>query len=650
MAGPARLIVSYYGGAGATYTPIHFSLKPDTSEIPACAQIGAVADDARVGFTNTHRASEDTTMTLLVIAYLGGALTILSSCILPILPFIFARAGQPFLRSTLPMLTGMAATFSLVATLAAIGGGWAIEANEFGRLAALLLLALFGLGLISPRIATILSQPVVGLGNRLMNVAGKPGSVATAAGSLLLGIATGLLWAPCAGPILGLVLTGAALQGANLETTVLLSAYAAGAATSLALALFAGGRIFAVLKRSLGVGERIRQLLGAAVIAGVGVIALGLDTGLLAKLSYASTSSFEQAVLDHLHTRPGEGGMEVVSKENSVLASNGKPFHSDLPVEGRAPSLGGAVEWLNSPSLSAEALKGKVVLVDFWTYSCINCIRTIPYVRAWAEKYRDQGLVVIGVHAPEFAFEKKIDNVKKAISDFKIGYPVAIDNDFRIWRAFNNSYWPASYLIDAKGNIRYHHFGEGNYGRTEQTIQDLLREAGSDVATTAPVKPEAKGAEASADLKDIRSRESYIGYRQATGFASNEGLRPGSSNTYSIDKPSLNEWGLSGSWTVGAEEATLDKSDGAITYRFSARDLHLVLGPDGSGKPVRFQVIIDGHAPGADHGTDTDADGNGTVTSTRLYQLVRQSGGVTPRTFTIRFLDPGVQAYAFTFG
>ncbi|MEV4606794.1 cytochrome c biogenesis protein DipZ [Neorhizobium sp. LMR1-1-1.1] len=589
-------------------------------------------------------------MTLLVIAYLGGALTILSPCILPILPFIFARAGQPFLRSTLPMLAGMTATFSLVATLAAIGGGWAIEANEFGRLAALLLLALFGLGLISPRIATILSQPVVGLGNRLMNAAGKPGSVPRAAGSLLLGIATGLLWAPCAGPILGLVLTGAALQGANLETTVLLVAYAAGAATSLALALFAGGRIFAALKRSLGVGERIRQVLGAAVIAGVGVIALGLDTGLLAKLSYASTSSFEQAVLDRLHTRQAEGGMEVASADNSILARNGKLFHADLPVEGRAPSLGGAVEWLNSPPLSTEALKGKVVLVDFWTYSCINCIRTVPYVRAWAEKYKDQGLVVIGVHAPEFAFEKKIDNVKKAISDFKIGYPVAIDNDYRIWRAFNNSYWPASYLIDAKGNIRYHHFGEGNYGRTEQAIQDLLREAGSDVATTAPVKPEAKGAEASADLKDIRSGETYIGYRQATGFASNEGLRPGSSGTYSIETPSLNEWGLSGSWTVGAEEATLDKSDGAITYRFSARDLHLVLGPDGSGKPVRFQVMIDGHAPGADHGTDTDADGNGTVTSTRLYQLVRQSGDVTPRTFTIRFLDPGVQAYAFTFG
>ncbi|MDR6820201.1 cytochrome c biogenesis protein CcdA/thiol-disulfide isomerase/thioredoxin [Neorhizobium sp. 2083] len=589
-------------------------------------------------------------MTLLVIAYLGGALTILSPCILPILPFVFARAGQPFLRSTLPMLAGMAVTFALVATLATIGGSWAIQANEFGRLAALLLLALFGLSLISPRIANTLSQPVVGLGNRLMNAAGKPGSAPSAAGSLLLGIATGLLWAPCAGPILGLVLTGAALQGANLQTTVLLGAYAAGAATSLALTLCVGGRLFTMMKRSLGISERVRQFAGATVIAGVGVIALGLDTGALAQLSYTSTASFEQAVLDRLNVRPTEGGMEVASADKSLPAGSGKPYRADLPVEGTAPSLTGAVEWLNSPPLATEQLRGKVVLVDFWTYSCINCIRTIPYVRAWAEKYKDQGLVVIGVHSPEFAFEKKIDNVKKAVGDFKIDYPVAIDNDYRIWRAFDNSYWPASYLIDAKGNIRYHHFGEGNYGQTEQAIQDLLREAGSDIAATTLVNPDAKGAEASADLKDIGSGETYVGYKQSTGFASKESLGADTSRTYSVDKPSLNQWGLSGTWTVGPEEATLDKSDGSITYRFKARDLHLVLGPDSSGKPVRFQVTIDGQSPGPDHGTDTDADGNGTVTSTRLYQLVRQSGGVQDKTFTIRFFDPGVQAYAFTFG
>ncbi|MGK6315806.1 cytochrome c biogenesis protein DipZ [Neorhizobium sp. DT-125] len=591
-------------------------------------------------------------MTLLIIAYLGGALTILSPCILPILPFVFARAGQPFARSTLPMLIGMAATFALVATLAAVGGSWAIHANEYGRLAALLLLAVFGVSLLSPRVAATITQPVVDFGNRLLSASGKPGSAPTAASSLILGIATGLLWAPCAGPILGLVLTGAALQGANLQTTLLLAAYAAGAATSLAVALVVGGKVFAGMKRSLGVSERIRQALGTAVLAGVAVIALGLDTGLLARLSYASTASFEQAVLDRLHADQATGAPSEVASNGTMVATAdiARPFRSNLPVEGPAPSLAGAVEWLNSPPLTNEQLRGKVVLVDFWTYSCINCIRTVPYVRAWAEKYKDQGLVVIGVHAPEFAFEKKIDNVRKAVGDFQIGYPVAIDNDYRIWRAFENSYWPAHYLIDARGQVRYHQFGEGNYRQTEQAIQDLLREAGGEMAASSTVTPDAKGAEAGPDVKNIRSAETYLGYSRATNFASRETLRADAPREYSVEEPNLNEWGLSGTWTVGAEQATLDQADGGIAYRFSARDLHLVLGPGASGKPVRFRVTIDGKAPGADHGADTDQDGYGTVTATRLYQLVRQSGEVEARNFDIRFLDPGVEAYAFTFG
>ncbi|WP_454851052.1 cytochrome c biogenesis protein DipZ [Rhizobium binxianense] len=590
-------------------------------------------------------------MTLLIIAYLGGALTIFSPCILPVLPFVFARAGQPFVRSTLPMLAGMAVTFALVATLAAVGGSWAIRANEYGRLAAIVLLALFGLSLLSPRIASLLARPVVDLGSNLLNATGGGHAAPTVRSSLVLGIATGLLWAPCAGPILGLVLTGAALQGANLQTTLLLLAYAGGTATSLAVALLVGGRIFVGMKRSLGVGERIRQVLGAAVLAGVAIIALGLDTGLLARLSYASTASFEQAVLERFHAKPAGAPPEIAGSGEIIPVADAKrPFRSDLPVEGRAPSLDGAVEWLNSPPLDAEQLRGKVVLVDFWTYSCINCIRTIPYVRAWAEKYKDQGLVMIGVHSPEFAFEKKVDNVRKAIGDFRIGYPVAIDNDYRIWRAFENSYWPAGYLIDAKGRIRYHHFGEGNYARTEKAIQDLLREAGSEMAETAPVVPDATGAEASADLRNIRSGETYLGYRQASNFVSPEKLKADAAREYSIAGPSLNEWGLSGSWIVGPEEATLDRPDGGIAYRFSARDLHLVLGPGADDKPIRFRVTIDGKSPGADHGSDVDANGNGTVTATRLYQLVRQSGEVSARNFEIRFLDPGVQAYAFTFG
>ncbi len=591
-------------------------------------------------------------MTLLIIAYLGGVLTILSPCILPILPFVFARAGQPFVKSTLPMLAGMAATFALVATLAAVGGSWAIRANEYGRLAAIVLLALFGVSLLSPRFASTLARPVVDLGNNLVNASGSGRTAPTVRSALILGVATGLLWAPCAGPILGLVLTGAALQGANLQTSFLLAAYAAGAATSLAVALSVGGKIFAAMKRSLGLGDRIRQVLGAAVLTGVAIIALGLDTSLLSRLSYASTASLEQAVLDRLHVKELAGApSEVASNDATIVAADAKkPFRSDLPIESYAPSLDGAVEWLNSKPLTTEELRGKVVLVDFWTYSCINCIRTIPYTKAWAEKYADQGLVVIGVHAPEFAFEKKIDNVKSAIGDFKIGYPVAVDNDYKIWRAFENSYWPAAYLIDAKGQIRYHHFGEGNYGRTEKAIQDLLREAGSEMTASAPVAPDAKGVEAGPDLGNVRSGETYLGYEQATNFSSPEGLQADAPQNYSISKPGLNGWGLSGTWTVGKDQATLDQAGGGITYRFSARDVHLVLGPGDEAKPVRFQVKIDGKAPGADHGSDIDADGNGAVTATRLYQLVRQSGTVAARNFEIRFLDPGVQAYAFTFG
>ncbi|MBB4570826.1 cytochrome c biogenesis protein DipZ [Rhizobium leucaenae] len=586
-------------------------------------------------------------MTLLVIAYLGGVLTILSPCILPVLPFVFARAGQPFVKSGLPMLAGMAMTFAAVATLAAIGGGWAVHANEYGRYAAIALLAVFGVTLVSPQIATVLTRPIVALGNRLMN---SPGERSTVGSSLVLGIATGLLWAPCAGPILGLILTGAALQGANPHTTLLLLAYAAGAATSLAAALLIGGRVFAAMKSSLGSGERLRQALGAAVLAGVAAIALGFDTGVLAHLSYASTSTFEQAILDSLNAHRPEAAATMVASNTPMMTAAKPHFKSKLPIEGRIPSLDGAAQWLNSPPLTAEQLRGKVVLVDFWTYSCINCIRTIPYIKAWAEKYRDQGLVVIGVHAPEFAFEKNIDNVRGALKDFDIGYPVAIDNNYRIWQAFQNSYWPALYFVDAKGQIRHHVFGEGEYDTSEKVIQELLADAGSEMPENSMVTPNARGSEAAPDLGNIRSGETYIGYKEASNFVSPEGLNGNAAQDYTVGELGLNEWGLSGNWTVGPEQATLNKAGGGITYRFSARDLHLVLGPSAGGKPVRFQVTVDGKRPGASHGADTDAEGNGTITETRLYQLVRQAGDVSERTFTVRFLDPGVEAYVFTFG
>jgi cytochrome c biogenesis protein CcdA/thiol-disulfide isomerase/thioredoxin len=600
-------------------------------------------------------------MTLFLLAYLGGVLTIVSPCILPVLPFVFARADSPFIRSGLPMLVGMAVTFALVATLAAVAGGWAVEANQYGRAAAMLLLGLFGLALLFPGLAEHLSRPFVVLGARLSQSA-EQGAVARSSSvlpSLLLGVATGLLWLPCAGPVLGLILTGAALRGANVETSLLLLAYAAGAATSLALALFVGGRAFAAMKRSLGVGEWIRRGLGVAVLVAVAAIALGLDTGFLTRVSLASTAWLEQGLLDRF--RPPAATAEapappsvVTSGGPAMMMMQAKPAAKaeSLPIEGGLPphALSGAVEWLNSPPLTADGLRGKVVLVDFWTYSCINCLRTIPYVRAWAEKYKDQGLVVIGVHTPEFAFEKKLSNVRNAVSELKIGYPVAVDNDYAIWRAFFNQYWPAHYFIDTQGRIRHHHFGEGDYEESERVIQQLLAEAGNANVSADVVSVSASGAEAAPDMGNVRSPETYVGYDRAQNFVSPGGVVEDARHVYTVTRPRLNEWGLSGDWTISKESAVLNEKGGSIVYRFHARDLHLVLGPPDDGHPIRFRVTVDGVAPGANHGMDVDADGRGIVTGQRLYQLVRQGGAISDRTFEIQFLDPGVHAYAFTFG
>jgi thiol-disulfide isomerase/thioredoxin len=319
-----------------------------------------------------------------------------------------------------------------------------------------------------------------------------------------------------AGPILGLLLTGAALNGASLGTTFLLLAYAAGAATSLPVALLIGGKIFTAMKRSLRAGEWIRRGLGIAVLAGVVAIAFGLDTGLLAQVSLASTNGVEQALVDHLHATPNAPVMKA--DPNMMMVAQQPAVR--LPVEGQLPSLAGAVDWLNSPPLTAQALRGHVVLVDFWTYSCINCLRTLPFVEAWAKKYHDQGLIVIGVHAPEFAFERKIENVRAAVKRLGIDYPVAIDNNYAIWRGFNNEYWPAHYFIDADGRIRHHHFGEGNYAESEHVIQELLREAGHRDIASGTVSVSGKGVEAAADMTDVESPETYIGTDRAENFAS----------------------------------------------------------------------------------------------------------------------------------
>jgi len=396
-----------------------------------------------------------------LIAFLGGLLTVLSPCILPVVPFLFAGA-QRSRASILLTLGGMALTFALISSLAVVSSEWVIQASNSGRYAALIVMSVFALSLISARIGDWLTRPFVMLGNRLdPDTRKKAGPM----GSIMLGVATGLLWAPCAGPILGVILTGAMLQGANVQTSLLLLAYGAGSALSLGTLIFTGRGLVNRLKPSIPFTGWLRRGAGVAVLATAAVIATGFDKTLLAKTSSESVASVEKSVLEN------------VPKVVDYFISK---VRADSPMEegrGAMPSLGGAVQWLNSPELSAESLRGRVVLVDFWTYDCINCQHTLPYVKDWAKKYEKDGLVVIGVHTPEYGYERIIDNVKDQVKKLGITYPVAIDNNYVIWRNFDNQYWPAHYLIDANGQVRYSHFGEGRYEAQEQMIQQLLQEA-----------------------------------------------------------------------------------------------------------------------------------------------------------------------------
>jgi thiol-disulfide isomerase/thioredoxin len=338
-------------------------------------------------------------------------------------------------------------------------------------------------------------------------------------------------------------------------------------------------------------------------------------------------------------------------RANQLFRATTHPAAVQLPVEGRMPSLDSATGWLNSPPLTAADLHGHVVLVQFWTYTCINWLRTLPYLRAWADKYQDQGLVVIGVHTPEFEVEHDLDNVRRAAKDLRVTYPIAIDSDYGIWNAFGNRYWPAFYFVDTQGQIRHHRFGEGEYEQSEMILQQLLTEAGSGGIGQDLVSVDPGGVEAAADWDSLRSPENYLGYQRTQNFASSNGAVLDTRHVYAAPtRLALNHWALAGDWTVKQQATVLHQAGGQIVYRFQARDLHLVMGPAAPGTPVRFRVRIEGQPPGAAHGTDVDDQGYGTVTEPRLYQLIRQPGLVTERTFEVTFLDPGVQAYAFTFG
>ncbi|MCF4127511.1 redoxin domain-containing protein [Methylobacterium sp. SyP6R] len=583
-------------------------------------------------------------MTLFLAAYLAGVLTLLSPCIVPVLPFVLvsfvpARSGRPLVAGTLPFLAGLGLAFTAAAGPAAVGGGLVARLGTAGRLLAFGLLAAFAVSLLSHRVSDRLHRPLVRLGAAVAGLSAAPSSrrgtgIPGPFRSLCLGAATGLLWTPCAGPILGLVLTGAALNGAGWQTTALIATYAAGAATVLAGAARLGRPLAAVLRRHLGLGDRLRRAVGAGLLAWLAALALGADADLLARYPAAGTVAAEESILTALGVEPARA----------------EPSRSLLPVEGALPDLAGATQWLNGGSLTKEGLRGRVVLVHVWTSSCINCIRTLPYLRAWAERYREQGLAVIGIHAPEFAFEHDVGTVAAAIRRHGLPYPVAVDNEFRLWRGLRNSYWPALYVVDAEGRIRHHQFGEGGYARSEAAIQDLLAEAAGRRATDRGATPtRAAGAEAAPDLAHLRSGEIYLGSDKAATFASPEGLSFGP-RVYSPGRLRPNQWSLAGTWAVEPDHARLAAEGGSVTVRFRARDLHLVAGPGPDGRPVRFDVTLDGAPPGEDHGTDAGPDGGGTIVETRLYQLVRQSDPARERTFAVRFHGSGIRVYAFTFG
>ena len=392
-------------------------------------------------------------------------------------------------------------------------------------------------------------------------------------------------------------------------------------------------------RHSLRSGPAGRSI-GVASLLGFVAFALGSNANTLTRFDSMNAAKAEDKVT---------GGLR--SGKLAPRTSLGQRFDYSFDDEGAMPKLEGAIGWLNSVPLKTKELRGKVVLINFWTYTCINSIRPLPYLRYWVAKYKDAGLVVIGVHTPEFSFEHERMNVENATRTLNITFPVTIDSNYRIWRSFHNEAWPAQYLVDAKGRIRYHHFGEGNYGEIERMIQQLLKENGATGLASDTTSVSGVGIEAAPDWADVHSPETYVGYRQAQNFASPEKVHKDSSQVFSAPaKLSLNHWGLSGLWNVSAETAVLQAVPGKVVFRFHSRDLHLVLAPAEDGKPVHFVVRLDGAAPGENHGFDTVPDGTGEVRAPRLYQLIRQRGPIADRTFEIEFLEPGVHVFDFTFG
>jgi cytochrome c biogenesis protein CcdA/thiol-disulfide isomerase/thioredoxin len=583
-------------------------------------------------------------LTFEIVAVAAGILTVLSPCILPILPALLSASAAGGVRHRpFWIVLGLAISFTLFGIAFAVFGSFLGLSNEALRNAAMAILLFFGLSLLWPRLWE-------GVGNRVAALAQKlPGMSAPPSGqgrgsALLVGASLGLVWAPCAGPILGIIITLAAVQGSFGRSLFLLGGYSLGAALPMLVIGYGGRRLYRKVLTLGRWGELSHRLLGVVTIATVAALFFNLDTRLLSRLPGWLFPA------DRLERRlaaanPGRPGGSPIGTGAGVARTSAQG--SPLPVLSNGmPEFAKIAAWLNSPPLSPASLRGKVVLVDFWTYSCINCIRTFPYITRWYDKYKDQGLVIVGVHTPEFAFEKDKGNVEKAIKRYGIRYPVALDNFYGTWDAYRNNAWPAHYLFDAQGRLRETHFGEGNYEKTEEAIQSLLAEAKL-LHTPVPLDR----AKPNVDFSLIGSPETYVGYRRAENFASPQKVAPERTANYSAPSSlSLNQWALEGTWKVTGEAAVLEAPGGGIRFRFQAPKLNLVM--KGEGKGARARVLLDGKpVPAAFRGTDVGSDGKLSVGYSRLYNLVSLPAGERlDHLFEIVFDDPGVEAYAFTFG
>ncbi len=575
-------------------------------------------------------------LTFELLAVAAGALTVISPCILPILPALLGVSAAKGLRH-LPfwIVLGLTASFAVFGSVFAVFGTFLGASNALLRNIALTVLFFFGLSLLWPR-------PWRSIGTRIGALAGKiPGADRAPAGkggALLLGASLGLVWAPCAGPILGIILTLAAVQGSFGRSLLLMGGYSLGAAIPMLAIGYGGRRLYGKVASFGRWGDLSHKVLGAVTIVTVAALFFNLDTLLLARLPG------RLFLADRLERELSQAS--PAPSAAFTRTAQGSTDGSSLPVLGTMPEFTGITAWINSPPLTAAGLRGKVVLVDFWTYSCINCIRTFPFVTSWYDRYRKDGFVVVGVHTPEFAFEKDEGNVRRAVARYGIRYPVALDNRYRTWNAYNNSAWPADYLFDAQGRLREVHFGEGKYEETEMAIRELLKEARLLTVPMAvgPVR-------SNVDFALIDSPETYIGYARSENFVSPEKVARDRTRTYTApERLGLNEWALRGEWKIRRQYASLRAPGGEIRFRFRAPQLNLVM--RAAGEPLRAEVLLDGKPIPADfRGADVSPDGTVTIGFSRLYNLVRlPPGEKREHTFGLAIADKGADLYAFTFG